>query len=68
MVKKKRAGLKYVGSMEWIPGVPTRDLTPEEADRYREVIDATQANIGRVLYIPIEESPDGDQVPEDTGE
>jgi predicted flap endonuclease-1-like 5' DNA nuclease len=30
--------LKYVGDGAWIPGVPARDLTAEEAQRYAERI------------------------------
>jgi hypothetical protein len=30
------SGLKYVGQGEWLPGVPARDLTDEEAAQYPE--------------------------------
>lgn len=70
MVKKKKAnglGLKWVGDGRFmIPGVPTRDLTPEEAGRFRAEIEAVQTNTGQVLFVP-NESPTGDNEPEETG-
>lgn len=42
-------GLRYVGQ-EYIHGVPARDLTPAEAAEYGEIIAATRAATGRILY------------------
>jgi hypothetical protein len=47
--KKTFAPLRYVG-YEAIVGVPARDLTSEEHERYAESIAATYAATGRVLY------------------
>ena len=44
-------GLRYVGDGEWIPGVPARDLTAEEAEAHRERIEACERNTGRTLYV-----------------
>ena len=43
-------GLKYVGVGAWIPGVPARDLTAEEAATYADLIEATAA-AGHILYV-----------------
>jgi len=48
---KKAVGLKWVGITEMIIGVPPRDLTPEEAKKHKALIDLTQENTKRVLYI-----------------
>lgn len=42
--------LRYVGDGEYIPGVPARDLTAEEAERFSRAIMATAAATGRALY------------------
>jgi hypothetical protein len=64
--KKKNAGLSWVGDGRFsIPGIPTRDLTPEEANEFRSEIEAAQKNTGQVLYVPT--SPTGDIEPEETG-
>lgn len=41
--------LKYIGAGAWIPGVPARDLTAEEATIYADLIEATIA-AGHILY------------------
>lgn len=42
--------LRYVGDGEYIHGVPARDLSAEEAERYADAIAAAQLATGRVLY------------------
>lgn len=59
-------GLRYIGEGAWIPGVPARDLTEEEAALYADLIAATAA-AGHVLYIaesvePVIDAP-ADDVP-----
>lgn len=44
------AGLRYIGDGEYIPGVPARDLTVEEAALYATRIGASEAATGRILY------------------
>lgn len=73
-------GMTWVGDgTEMIPGVPPRNLTPEEAERFRDLIVAVQDNTGRALYemgqAPDTEddpdptpSPDEDVVPDQTPE
>ena len=43
--------LTYTGA-GYIPNVPARDLTAEEAAQYREVIEREQAVSNTVLYMP----------------
>lgn len=65
--KKKGSGLKWVGDGRFtIPGIPSRDLTPEEASRFRELIEAAQKNTGQVLFAPTE-TPTGVDNPEESG-
>ncbi len=45
-------GLVYVGDGEWLPGVPARDLSPDEAREFGAVIGANAALTGRPLYRP----------------
>lgn len=51
------AGLRYLGHGEWIPGIPARDLTAEEAARFAEVLRTHTRNTGRVLYGPAPDTP-----------
>jgi len=51
----KAQGRRYVGGGEYIPGVPARDLSAEEAATYAPMIAATEAATGRILYQAIEE-------------
>ena len=44
--------LTYTGG-GYIPGVPARDLTAEEAEVHREVIEREQAVSNTVLYVPV---------------
>jgi hypothetical protein len=44
--------LTYTGG-GYIPGVPARDLTTEEAAQHREVIEREQAASNTVLYVPV---------------
>lgn len=50
-------GLRYLGHGEFIPGVPARDLRPEEAAAWRNVIAEHRRNTGRPLYAPVEPTP-----------
>jgi hypothetical protein len=45
-----KIALKWIGVGEYIPGVPPRDLTGEEAEKYAGKIEATEENLGRKLY------------------
>lgn len=47
---ERGAPLRYVGDGEYIPGVPARDLTVEEAALYATRIGASEAATGRILY------------------
>jgi len=49
-------GLRYIGDGEWIPGVPARDLSAEEAAEFGERIAACEGNTGRTLYARVEGS------------
>lgn len=46
------SGMKYIGGGAWIPGVPARDLTAEEASTHADAIAATEA-AGHKLYEPV---------------
>lgn len=55
-------GMTWVGDgTEFIPNVPPRDLDPDEAGLYRDLILATQENTGRVLYEMQMAEPDPDE-------
>lgn len=41
--------LRYVGGGAWIPGVPARDLSAQEATEYAAIIEAAAA-AGHILY------------------
>jgi hypothetical protein len=45
-------GVRYLGHGEFIPGVPARDLTAEEAARFGKAIAEHRRNTGRDLYGP----------------
>lgn len=45
--------LRYVGGGAYLPHVPARDLSAEEAAQHRNVIEEAQAN-GQRLYVPAE--------------
>lgn len=45
--------MQYLGSGEFISGVPARDLSAEEAGRYAAVIEAHRVATGRALYAVI---------------
>ena len=51
------AALKYVGNGTYIHGVPARDLTADEAQTYRKIIEEQEALIGRKLYQAVESKP-----------
>ena len=57
---KKAKGLMWVGDgLNVIPGVPTRDLSADEAALYRDIIEATQQNTGQVFYVAVDPEPTG---------
>jgi hypothetical protein len=49
--KSHRTPLKYVGSGDYIPGVPTRDLTSEEAEEFGPLIEANYLATQVRLYV-----------------
>lgn len=53
--KKPSIALRYVGDGEYIYGVPARNLSEEEADRYAEQIAANESATGRQLYVKVKE-------------
>lgn len=54
---KPAAGLAYLGEGEFIPGIPARNLTPEEVERYRDSIEDNRRNASRPLYGPLPAEP-----------
>lgn len=46
--------LRYVGEGAYLPHVPARDLTADEAARHWLVIQAAEAN-GQRLYVPADQ-------------
>ncbi len=69
--QQRTEGMTWVGDgTETIPGVPPRDLTQAEADQFRDLIQATHDNTGRVLYevTTVEEEPEPAPEPEQTPE
>lgn len=44
--------MTYTGA-GYIPNVPARDLTADEAAQYRDVIEREQAVSNTVLYVPV---------------
>lgn len=44
------SGLKYIGGGAWIPGIPARNLSAEEATQYAAMIEASAA-AGHILYV-----------------
>ena len=64
MAKRKTSnttGYRYTGGA-YIHGVPARDMTPEEYDKYAEVIETQQALIKMVLYEPVMVSAANEEV------
>lgn len=60
----RTGGMIWVGDgTEMIQGVPTRDLTADEAAKHRDLILATQTNTGRTLYV-MEEAEQAEPLPE----
>lgn len=49
------SAMTYTGA-GYIPGVPARDLTAEEAAQHQAVIDYEQAASNTVLYVPVAEA------------
>lgn len=48
--------LLYIGEGAWIPGVPARDLTEDEAKTHADAIKATE-KAGHRLYVPVTHDP-----------
>lgn len=40
--------IKYIGDGRWIPGVPRRDLTLEEYERCKDLIEAAKDTLYKV--------------------
>lgn len=50
--KREVVGMEWVGDgTETISTVPPRDLSPEETELHRGLIEAVQENTGRTLYV-----------------
>lgn len=45
--------LKYIGNGTYLHGVPARDLTDKEEEKYGALIAEQQEIAGRVLYEPV---------------
>lgn len=56
MSKKQNevTALRYVGNGAYLPFVPARDLSADEAAQHWQIIKAAEAN-GQRLYVPVEE-------------
>lgn len=52
--------LRYVGDGHYLPGVPARDLSADEAAQHLEAINAHARATGRTLYAPIEPQSEGE--------
>lgn len=50
MSVKRRDKYYYIGDGGFIPGVPARNLTVEESERYAATIEANQQATGVALY------------------
>ena len=56
--------MTWVGKLgEFIPGVPARDLTAQEAEQHRNAIQQAQ-RFGRVLYQPVQQEQEPEPVEE----
>lgn len=44
----------YIGGGDWLPGLPARDLTTEEAESHRETLESPA---GKALYKPAPPPP-----------
>ena len=49
-VTPSTTGLRYIGDGTYINGVPARDLSPDEAARYADLIAASEQATGIQLY------------------
>lgn len=67
--KKKQTGTvvayRWIGSGKSVPGVPTRDLTVDEWDRWGQTVLDTEANTGKKFFEPIHEEKTEPQEPEE---
>lgn len=65
------AGMEWIGDGRFmVPGVPARDLTPEESVKWRDLIQATADNTGVILYVSVTDNStpeEGDSDPVDSG-
>ena len=48
-------GWRYVGGGAYVPGVPARDLTPEEMAEFAQIVAGQVALTGQPLYEPVYE-------------
>ena len=54
--KGKDIALRYIGGGSYLPFVPARDLTAEEAEKHKERLDeAKQSGAFALLYVPVDE-------------
>lgn len=51
----KPGALRYVGNGAYLPFIPARDLSAEEAAQHWATIKEAEAN-GQRLYVPVEET------------
>jgi hypothetical protein len=49
-------GMRYVGGGDYLPGIPARDLTAEEAVEHRAAIEENEAATGKALYVAMTEA------------
>lgn len=58
---RRVVGLRYIGGGAYLPFVPARDLTAEEMERYKPILDeAEQSGSFAGLYEPVYEAEGGE--------
>jgi hypothetical protein len=57
--------LRYIGGGDWIPGVPARDLSAEEAKQHADAIAAAEKATGKKLYKSVAQKKTAKTVEED---
>ncbi len=60
VVVPRGVSLRYVGDGQYLPGVPARDLSADEAAQHMDAINAHARATGRTLYAPIEAHSEGE--------
>lgn len=53
--RDRTSGLRYVGNGAFIPGVPARNLSPDESAEHADVISIQQELIGLIIYEPVDQ-------------